>query len=197
MAKWKKTSRVRIMWKSLTAVTRQVYTCVVRPSISSVNHQAICHMSDDRQNTREDEQRVPDAKDWRLFYPSKETMKLDVDGTAYNQLPVVNIKSTNNNVIISLCKATGDILYCSSAGALGFRNARRKTNLAAQSVGAHIGERALNIGLRNLRVCLNGINSSRTSALIGLRTSGVRIVSISEVTKIPHNGCRPKRRPRK
>uniref|UniRef100_K1Q733 30S ribosomal protein S11 n=1 Tax=Magallana gigas TaxID=29159 RepID=K1Q733_MAGGI len=168
-------NRVRIMWKSLTAVTRQVYTCVVRPSISSVNHQAICHMSDDRQNTREDEQRVPDAKDWRLFYPSKETMKLDVDGTAYNQLPVVNIKSTNNNVIISLCKATGDILYCSSAGALGFRNARRKTNLAAQSVGAHIGE----------------------SALIGLRTSGVRIVSISEVTKIPHNGCRPKRRPRK
>lgn len=97
-------------------------------------------MSDDRQNTREDEQRVPDAKDWRLFYPSKDTMKLDVDGTAYNQLPVVNIKSTNNNVIISLCKATGDILYCSSAGALGFRNARRKTNLAAQSVGAHIGE---------------------------------------------------------
>lgn len=150
------------MWKSLTAVTRQVYTCVVRPSISSVNHQAICHMSDDRQNNREDEQRVPDAKDWRLFYPSKDTMKLDVDGTAYNQLPVVNIKSTNNNVIISLCKATGDILYCSSAGALGFRNARRKTNLAAQSVGAHIGERALNIGLRNLRVCLNGINSSRT-----------------------------------
>lgn len=45
----------------------------------------------------------------RLFYPSKETMKLDVDGTAYNQLPVVNIKSTNNNVIISLCKATGKL----------------------------------------------------------------------------------------
>ncbi|XP_061174199.1 small ribosomal subunit protein uS11-like [Saccostrea echinata] len=185
------------MLRSLVGITRQVYTCVVRPSLASVNHQAVSyfHESEEDRVTLGDNQH--DKKNWRKHYPSDLTLKMKIDGTPYDELPVVNIKSSKNNVIISLCKASGDIIYSSSGGILGFRNTKGKTNLCAQTVGSHIGEKAVDLGLKNLRVKLNGIDGKRSSALLGLRTSGVRVVSITDVTKIPHNGCRPRKRPRK
>ncbi|XP_022328718.2 small ribosomal subunit protein uS11-like isoform X1 [Crassostrea virginica] len=188
------------MWKSLTALTRQAYTCIVRPNICSVSHQAVCHMSEGRK----DETRIPsygdeqhDKKNWKLHFPSKETLEMSVDGVPFNQLPIVNIRSTKNNVMMTLCKPTGEILYGSTNGALGFKTARRKTTLAAQTLGMHIGEKSRHLGLKNVRVCLKGISSKRNSALLGLQTTGVRIVSISDITKVPYNGCRPRRKPRK
>ncbi|XP_048734613.1 30S ribosomal protein S11-like [Ostrea edulis] len=186
------------MLRSLISSIRQTYTCVVRPNIASVNHQVVCHFNKDvdaRDYSPGDEQH--DKRLWRRHFPSEETLQMSIDGTPYDQLPVVNIKTSKNNVIISLCRGTGETICLSSGGSLGFRHAKKNTNLCAQTVGAHIGEKAKSLGLQNLRVNLNGLNTKRTSALLGLRTSGVRIVSISDVTKTPHNGCRPRSKPRK
>lgn len=109
---------------------------------------------------------------------------------------VVYIQSTYNNSIVSVTDPDGGVLAWSSAGRVGFSGARKATPYAAQQVIADLVERLKPFGLEEAHVVVKGIGSARESAVRSLSAAGISILSIKDVTPIPHNGCRPPRRRR-
>ncbi|NQU17355.1 MAG: 30S ribosomal protein S11 [Candidatus Saganbacteria bacterium] len=106
------------------------------------------------------------------------------------------IKATFNNTIISICDTNGNVLVNSSAGAVGFKGTKKGTPFAAQSAAEAAGRRAVEGGLREVDVLVKGPGSGRETAIRALQGAGLDILSIKDVTPIPHNGCRPKKRRR-
>lgn len=102
-----------------------------------------------------------------------------------------NVLASYNNVIISLCDARGNVLAWSSSGAIGFTGTKKATPFAASRVAEAIAERARAIGIGEVTVLVKGIGSGRESAIRSLASHGLDIVSIKDVTPIPHNGPRP------
>ncbi|KAL5482211.1 hypothetical protein EMCRGX_G022506 [Ephydatia muelleri] len=113
--------------------------------------------------------------------------------TDMDKLPVMHIYTSYNNTIFTIADYTGRVLAWTSAGSEGFHNARRGTTFAAQSAAAAAARKASNLGLQRFRVQLKGPGQGRQSSLKGLEMGGLSIVSIQDVTPIPHNGCRPKK----
>ena len=109
---------------------------------------------------------------------------------------VAHIASSFNNTIITISDDNGNTLAWSSAGLKGFKGSRKSTPFAAQIAAEDVGNKAKEYGLKSLRVEVSGPGSGRESALRSLQSIGYVITSIKDVTPIPHNGCRPKKRRR-
>ena len=108
----------------------------------------------------------------------------------------VYVQATYNNTLVSVTDAMGNVLAWSSAGRIGFGGARKSTPFAAQKVIADIIERMKPFGLEDVKVFVRGIGSARESAVRALAGAGMTILSIRDVTPIPHNGVRPPKRRR-
>ena len=104
--------------------------------------------------------------------------------------------SSFNNTIITISDENGNTLAWSSAGHKGFKGSRKSTPFAAQIAAEDVGNKAKEHGLKTLRVEVSGPGSGRESALRSLQSVGYIITSIKDVTPIPHNGCRPRKRRR-
>lgn len=103
----------------------------------------------------------------------------------------VYIFSSYNNTIITLTNLKGDVLYWTSAGKIGFKGTKKATPFAASKVAETMVGAAKKLGIEKVAVLIKGIGSGRESALRSLAARGLEIVSIKDVTPIPHNGCRP------
>ena len=103
----------------------------------------------------------------------------------------VHIKSTYNNTIVTLTDLNGNVIAWSSAGLLGFKGAKKATPYAATTIMSSLLEKTKKIGLREVEVYVKGIGSGRESAVRGIAANDIIIISITDMTPIPHNGCRP------
>jgi small subunit ribosomal protein S11 len=109
---------------------------------------------------------------------------------------VAHVNSTFNNTMITITDAQGNSIAWSSAGAQGFKGSRKSTPYAAQMAAEDAGKKAQDHGVRTLEVEVKGPGSGRESALRALQAVGFTITAIRDVTPIPHNGCRPRKRRR-
>ncbi len=107
-----------------------------------------------------------------------------------------HIQSSFNNTIVTLTDSEGNALSWASAGGLGFRGSRKSTPYAAQMAAETAAKAALPHGLRSVEVMVKGPGSGREAAIRALQASGLEVVSIRDVTPVPHNGCRPPKRRR-
>jgi small subunit ribosomal protein S11 len=109
---------------------------------------------------------------------------------------VAHIQATFNNTIVSLTDPEGNLLSWSSAGRIGFKGSRKGTPFAAQVAAQNAGGNVKDVGMRSVDVLVNGPGAGRESAIRALQASGLEVKSIKDVTPIPHNGCRPRKRRR-
>ncbi|MHC5653066.1 30S ribosomal protein S11 [Stappia sp.] len=109
---------------------------------------------------------------------------------------VAHVNSTFNNTVITITDAQGNAISWSSAGAMGFKGSRKSTPYAAQVAAEDAARKAAEHGMRTLEVEVRGPGSGRESALRALQAAGFMVTSIRDVTPIPHNGCRPRKRRR-
>jgi len=109
---------------------------------------------------------------------------------------IAHVSATFNNTMITITDAQGNTISWSSAGAQGFKGSRKSTPFAAQMAGEDAGKKAMEHGMKNLEVEVRGPGSGRESALRALQAAGFIITSIRDVTPIPHNGCRARKRRR-
>jgi len=106
------------------------------------------------------------------------------------------IQSTFNNTLITLTDPNGNVVSWSSAGSAGFKGSRKSTPYAAQMAAETAARRAMDHGMRQVDVFVRGPGSGREAAIRSLQAAGISILSIRDVTPIPHNGCRPPKRRR-
>lgn len=109
---------------------------------------------------------------------------------------IAHVNSTFNNTLITITDVQGNAISWSSAGGQGFKGSRKSTPYAAQVAAEDAGKKAMEHGVKTLSVQVKGPGSGRESALRALQTIGLNITSIQDVTPIPHNGCRPRKRRR-
>ncbi|MDY0008796.1 MAG: 30S ribosomal protein S11 [Bdellovibrionales bacterium] len=109
---------------------------------------------------------------------------------------VAHVNSTFNNTIVTIADAQGNTISWSSAGHLGFKGSRKSTPYAAQVTAEDAGKKAKEHGMKTLEVLVKGPGSGRESALRALQAVGFGISSIQDITPVPHNGCRPRKRRR-
>ncbi|MCI2974563.1 MAG: 30S ribosomal protein S11 [Ferrimicrobium sp.] len=121
--------------------------------------------------------------------PRKRERKNIARGVAY-------IHSSFNNTIVTITDPTGNVLAWASSGNVGFKGSRKSTPFAAQVAGETCAKRAMEHGVREVDVMLKGPGSGRETAHKALSSAGIEIRSVRDVTPIPHNGCRPKKRRR-
>ncbi len=107
-----------------------------------------------------------------------------------------HIHSTFNNTIVTITDEKGNAVAWSSAGALGFKGSRKSTPYAAQMAAEAAGKAAVDHGMKTVEVNVKGPGPGREAAVRSLQTAGLEITVINDVTPIPHNGCRPPKRPR-
>ena len=108
----------------------------------------------------------------------------------------VHIQSTFNNTIVTITDTQGNAISWSSAGAHGFKGSRKSTPYAAQVTAEDAGKKAAEHGMKTLEVWVKGPGAGRESALRALQSVGFVITAIRDVTAVPHNGCRPRKRRR-
>lgn len=106
------------------------------------------------------------------------------------------VKATFNNVIVTLTNKNGEVISWSSAGKMGFRGSKKNTPYAAQVAAQDATERALEAGLRRVKVYVKGPGQGRESAIRYINNGGIEVSEIVDVTPLPHNGCRPPKRRR-
>ena len=109
---------------------------------------------------------------------------------------VVYIKATFNNTLITITDPNGDAICRDSGGTVGFKGSRKSTPFAAQRAAEKCARAAMRHGVREVEIKVKGPGSGRESAISALQQAGLRISSIEDVTPIPHNGCRPRKRRR-
>ena len=109
---------------------------------------------------------------------------------------VANILATFNNTLVSITDMQGHVIGWSSAGRVGFKGSRKSTAYAAQQVAQDAARQAMSHGMREIEVRVKGPGSGRESAIRALQAIGLEITSIKDVTPVPHNGCRPRKKRR-
>ena len=108
---------------------------------------------------------------------------------------IAHIKVSYNNTLFTITDTNGQVVLWNSAGRSGFKGSKKKSPFAATSAGEEIGKRALDMGIANIEIRISGPGQGRDHAIRALSSAGLNITTISDVTPIPHNGCRlPKRR---
>ena len=124
------------------------------------------------------------------YKPRKRKVKKNVpEGKAF-------IHSTFNNTIVTVSVMNGNAISWASAGTLGFKGSKKSTPFAAGMAAEAAGKAAADMGMKKVEVYVKGLGSGRETAIRSLQTAGLEITTISDVTPIPHNGCRPPKRPR-
>jgi small subunit ribosomal protein S11 len=108
----------------------------------------------------------------------------------------VHIKSTFNNIIISVTNSQGQVVSWASAGKMGFRGSKKNTPYAAQVAAQNCSQTAFDLGLRKVEVFVKGPGAGRESAIRTIQNVGIEVTMIKDVTPLPHNGCRPPKRRR-
>lgn len=119
----------------------------------------------------------------------KKVIKQVSHGRAY-------VQATFNNTIVTLTDQNGDVLAWASSGGVGFKGPKKATPYAAGQVVKHVVEKVLPYGLKEVNVFVKGIGGGRESAIRALNTNGIQVLSVKDMTPIPHNGCRPPKRRR-
>ena len=119
----------------------------------------------------------------------KRTVKVEAVGQAH-------IQATFNNIIISLTNNQGQVISWSSAGKMGFRGSKKNTPFAAQIATEDAVKSAYELGLRKVDIFIKGPGAGRDSAIRAMQNAGLDVMSINDVTPLPHNGCRPPKRRR-
>lgn len=109
---------------------------------------------------------------------------------------VAHITATFNNTIVTISEVNGDVICWATAGTSGFKGSRKSTPFAAQRAAEICAERASKAGVREIEVKVKGPGAGRESAITGLQGHGISIKAIEDVTPLPHNGCRPRKRRR-
>ncbi len=109
---------------------------------------------------------------------------------------IAHIKATFNNTLVTITDMDGQTLCSESSGTIGLKGSRKSTPFAAQRAAAAVAVKARKMGLAEVEVRVKGPGSGRESAITSLQAAGLRIISIEDVTPIPHNGCRPRKKPR-
>lgn len=109
---------------------------------------------------------------------------------------VAHIKATFNNTTVTITDTNGEVLCWATAGSSGFKGSRKSTPFAAQRAAETCAEKASKFGVKEIEVRVKGPGSGRESAITGLQSSGLTIKAIEDVTPLPHNGCRPRKRRR-
>ena len=124
------------------------------------------------------------------YKPRKRKVKKNVPmGKAF-------VHSTFNNTIVTISDVDGNAISWASAGTLGFKGSKKSTPFAAGMAAEAAGKAAADMGMKKVEVYVKGLGSGRETAILSLQTAGLEIESITDVTPIPHNGCRPPKRPR-
>jgi small subunit ribosomal protein S11 len=119
----------------------------------------------------------------------KKVRKVDAVG-------VVHVKASFNNTIISISDPKGRVVCWNSAGRVGFKGSKKSTPFAAQQAAANTAKEALDMGMRKVEIQVKGPGSGREAAIRSISAAGLEVMSIKDVTPIPHNGCRPPKRRR-
>ena len=119
----------------------------------------------------------------------KRIVKIDTHGD-------VHISATFNNIIISITNKSGQVISWSSAGKMGFRGSKKNTPYAAQTAAQDCAKVATDAGMKRADVFVKGPGSGREGAIRSLSNSGIEIMSIKDITPLPHNGCRPPKKRR-
>lgn len=109
---------------------------------------------------------------------------------------IVHVRATFNNTLVTITDTNGDVLVSRSAGAMGFKGSRKSTPFAAQRAAESAAKEARKMGLLEVEVRVKGPGSGRENAVTALQAAGLKIISIEDVTPIPHNGCRPRKKRR-
>ena len=109
---------------------------------------------------------------------------------------VAHIHSTFNNTIVTISDKEGNAISWASSGAIGFKGSKKSTPFAAGMAAEAAGKAAYDMGMRKVEVFVKGMGPGRETAIRSLQTAGLEVTAISDVTPIPHNGCRPPKRPR-
>ena len=132
---------------------------------------------------------APTAAPVRTPAPKKGKKVVESEGIAH-------ISATFNNVLITITDMRGNTIAWGTAGKAGFKGSKKSTPFAATVAAENVGREAMNMGVRKLHVLVQGPGSGRESAIQALASVGLRVVSIKDVTPIPHNGCRPPKKRR-
>ncbi|HRP88417.1 MAG TPA: 30S ribosomal protein S11 [Edaphocola sp.] len=119
----------------------------------------------------------------------KRVVKVDAHGD-------VHVTSTFNNIIISFTNKAGQVISWSSAGKMGFRGSKKNTPYAAQQAAADAAKVAMDAGVKKVDVIVKGPGAGREGAIRSVANSGIEVVTIKDITPIPHNGCRPPKKRR-
>ena len=109
---------------------------------------------------------------------------------------IAYIHSTFNNTIVTISDKEGNAISWASSGAIGYKGSKKSTPFAAGMAAEAAGKAAFDAGMRKVEVKVKGMGPGRETAIRSLQTAGLEITTISDVTPIPHNGCRPPKRPR-
>ena len=109
---------------------------------------------------------------------------------------ICHVKATFNNTIITITDPAGEVLCWDSAGTIGFKGSRKSTPFAAQRAAETVAEKARKLGVREVEVKVKGPGSGRESAITALQAAGIAVRSIEDVTPLPHDGCRPRKKRR-
>ncbi len=107
-----------------------------------------------------------------------------------------HIHSTQNNTIVTITDKSGNTLSWASSGTVGFKGAKKETPFAAGLAAEAAAKAAMDAGMRKAEVFVKGLGPARETAMRSLQTAGLEITAINDVTPVPHNGCRPPKRPR-
>ena len=119
----------------------------------------------------------------------KRVVKIDAIGKAY-------VNASFNNIIITLTNTSGQVISWSSAGKMGFKGSKKNTPYAAQMAAQDAAKVAYDQGLRKVKVYIKGPGAGRESAIRTIHTAGIEVMEITDITPLPHNGCRPPKRRR-
>lgn len=109
---------------------------------------------------------------------------------------VAHVKATFNNTLVCLTDNYGNVINWSSGGKAGYKGSKKNTAFAAQLASDSIAKEAMTLGLKKVHVIVRGPGAGRESAIRGLNAAGLEIMSIKDITPIPHNGCRPRKQRR-
>jgi small subunit ribosomal protein S11 len=109
---------------------------------------------------------------------------------------VAHVKASFNNTLVTITSTNGEVVATGSAGQVGFKGTRKSTPFGAQRAAEKAAASAMRLGVREVEVRVKGAGSGRESAVRALANSGLRVVSIEDVTPLPHNGCRARKRRR-
>ena len=129
------------------------------------------------------------AKSPRRATKKKRTKKVEANGVAH-------IKSTFNNTMITITDTTGNVVAWASPGSMGFKGSRKSTPFAAQQAADRCAREVMELGMKKVEAWIKGPGAGREAAIRSLKSAGLEVTGVKDVTPVPHNGCRQKKRRR-